>query len=280
MNLFIIAKPTPNDPEYFNRWKEVCNVLTEDDPYDPAKVDAILTDYNTILDDTSLRPFTQLRYILTPTTGLTHLDFDHSKYKIISLRHCKQDMKAIKSVSEYVMQWILNISRMHNYRMNKIGNVINGKTLGIIGMGRIGTHVSKLANAFGMSSMGYDVHSDRNHLDNIFKESDFISIHITEEGNKGFIDSTLLESMKPGSWLINTARASIIDELKLQQLIREKRVAGAVLDVTDDPGLWTDLPVYLTFHTAGFTLEDRIRTDELILNKFKAEIQSLEAESK
>ena len=122
--------------------------------------------------------------------------------------------------------------------------VLNGKTLGIIGLGRVGGHLAKIARAFGMRVIAWsprltaaaasEAGAEFHPLDELLKLSDVVSIHasLTPE-SRGLIDSRRLGLMKPAAYLINTARGPIVDENALIEALEKKRIAGAGLDVFD-----------------------------------------------
>jgi D-3-phosphoglycerate dehydrogenase len=149
---------------------------------------------------------------------------------------------------------------------------LEGKTLGLIGLGAIGRRVAALAAAFGMrllaSTWGPDDGRARalgaTHvpIESLLRESDFISLHLrlTDE-TRGFLSRERLALMKPTAFLVNTARAALVDRNALIDALREHRLAGAGLDVfheepiaATDP-LLTRPNVVLTPHNAGMTRE-------------------------
>ena len=149
---------------------------------------------------------------------------------------------------------------------------LEGKTLGVIGLGAIGSRVATLASAFGMtvlaSTLGEDGGRSRlvgaRHvpLETLLRESDFVSLHLRlSEETARHLDRDRLALMKPSAFLINTARAGLVDRDALLDALRHEQIAGAGLDVfheepirADDPLL--QLPnVVLTPHNAGSTAE-------------------------
>jgi phosphoglycerate dehydrogenase-like enzyme len=123
-----------------------------------------------------------------------------------------------------------------------IGGSLAGRTLGILGYGRLGHPVARLAEAFGMkvvawdrtgSSPGSDPFGvERLPLDDLLATSDVVSIHLRlSDESRGLLNGEKLSKMKPGAILINTSRGAIIDEQALIEALREKRLAGAGLDV-------------------------------------------------
>jgi D-3-phosphoglycerate dehydrogenase len=149
---------------------------------------------------------------------------------------------------------------------------LEGKTLGIVGLGAIGTRVAALAKPFGMrllaSTLGDDAgrsaHAGAEHvpLGKLLCESDVVTLHLRlTERTTGYLDRTRLGLMKPRAFLINTARAALVDREALVDALRESRIAGAALDVfheepipAGDP-LLTLPNVVLTPHNAGMTPE-------------------------
>ncbi len=135
-----------------------------------------------------------------------------------------------------------------------LGVELMGKTLGIIGMGRIGSTVASRARAFGMNVVAFDPYFtseaardlgiERVTLDELFSLSHFITLHtpLTEE-TRGIINRGAIEKMMPGVRLINCARGGLIDEQALIDAIREGKVAGAALDVFEQEPTAADNPI-------------------------------------
>jgi D-3-phosphoglycerate dehydrogenase / 2-oxoglutarate reductase len=128
-------------------------------------------------------------------------------------------------------------------RKKYMGNQLNGKVLGIIGLGRIGMAVAGMAKSFNMKILGYDplaapADAEKlgievvNDLNGIFKESDYITVHVPKnEQTLNMINTEQIKLMKPSVRLVNCARGGIINEDALYTALAEKRIAGAALDV-------------------------------------------------
>ena len=125
-----------------------------------------------------------------------------------------------------------------------LGRELNGKTLGIVGLGHVGSHVAKLANAFGMRVLSWSRRPDDGRaaaagalacdLDELLRAADIVSIHATLAADtRGLIDERRLALMKPTAILINTARGPIVVEAALVAALANRRIAGAGLDVFD-----------------------------------------------
>ncbi len=123
-----------------------------------------------------------------------------------------------------------------------LGYVLRGKTLGILGLGKIGTEVAAIARAFGMNviAWGPTLTAERAHrsqatfvtLDDLLQQADVVSVHLKlSEQSKNLLNEERLRKMKPSAYLVNTARGAIIDEAALVKLLQEKAIAGAALDV-------------------------------------------------
>jgi phosphoglycerate dehydrogenase-like enzyme len=122
-----------------------------------------------------------------------------------------------------------------------MGTSLAGRTLGILGYGRHGKPVARLARAFAMNVIAWDRGaSDSRHdcdvvrmpLDELLATSDIVSIHLRlSDESRGLMNRDRIGQMKPGSFLINTSRGAIVDEDALADALREKRIAGAGLDV-------------------------------------------------
>ncbi len=132
--------------------------------------------------------------------------------------------------------------------------VLHDKTLGIVGMGRIGRYVAKIAAAFEMKVLAWGrrltpeeavlVGAERRELDDLLSSSDIVSIHATlSDETRGLIDARRLGLMKPTGYLINTARGPIIDEAALCAALLSGQIAGAGLDVFDEEPLPSGHPL-------------------------------------
>jgi phosphoglycerate dehydrogenase-like enzyme len=151
------------------------------------------------------------------------------------------------------------------------GTDVFGKTLGILGCGRIGQAVARRATGFSMRLLAYDIRHDSTpgdlpiqyvSLTELLAESDFLTLHaaLTRE-NRGLIGEEQLRSMKPTAYLINTARGALINETALTRALREGWIAGAALDAFTVEPLLADHPLrsapnlLLTPHLASFARE-------------------------
>lgn len=155
-----------------------------------------------------------------------------------------------------------------------LGPSLSGKTLGIIGMGRIGQHLAKIANhGFGMKilytdpvkcSIDEQFGGEFCNLEYVLNNSDFVSLNcLLTEQTKHLISAREFKMMKPSAYLINTSRGAVVNESALIDALKNKTIAGAGLDVFEDentvnPEFYKLKNVVLTPHIASATTEARI----------------------
>jgi phosphoglycerate dehydrogenase-like enzyme len=157
----------------------------------------------------------------------------------------------------------------------RIGYGAKGKTLGIIGLGRLGTMVTGYGKAFGMEVLGWSRSFDPEKAaalgiksvtkDELFAQSDIITIHVSlSDSSRGLVGAPELARMKPTSYLVNTSRAPIVDEGALLAALKGRKIAGAAIDVFDDEPVTKGHPffaldnVIVTPHL-GYAIEENFR---------------------
>ena len=184
------------------------------------------------------------------------------------------------AVAEHAMALMLSVARkmpridrdMRNgeWPRDMLGQ-LNGKTLAVLGTGAIGTHVAKLARAFGMTVLEWSARrGSAAERDDILRHSDFVSLHVRlTPQTRGFIGAREFALMKPEAILINTGRGALVDRDALHDALAKQRIAGAGLDVFHDEPLKAGDPILgfantvLSPHNAGQTPE--VRRDGLLL---------------
>jgi glyoxylate reductase len=157
-----------------------------------------------------------------------------------------------------------------------LGQGVHGKTLGIVGMGRIGKAVARRAEGFGMEVL-WRTSSDGTPLDELLQKSDFVSLHapLTQE-TRGLIDDEQLQMMKPTAILINTSRGGLIDSGALTRALQRGWIAGAALDVADPEPIPKGHPLLdapnltLTPHIASASIDARTAMADLAVDNLMA----------
>jgi len=195
----------------------------------------------------------KLKAIARAGVGLDNIDLPAAKEKGVEVFNSPE--APCNAVAELVLGMMLNMARMINeadagmkqgkWEKNRLtGFEIQGKTLGIIGFGRIGYMLGKKAKCLGMRVLAFDVMMDKlQHfvdeinaesvsLDKLYAESDFITVHVPLlPQTKGMISTEQFNKMKNGVHVINAARGGIIDETALKAALDSGKVRGASLDV-------------------------------------------------
>lgn len=243
-------------------------------------------------DEEVFNKLPDLRLISRCGVGLDNIDLESAKKHGVEIRNTPD--APTEAVSELALLLILSVLRKTNFMDRKIregiwkkemGNLLYGKTVGIIGLGRIGRRLVELLRPFNIKIIGNDVKpditwADKNNikisdLDELLQESDIVTLHIPYSGdNRHFINSEKLNKMKNYSILINTSRGGLIDENALYTAITSGHLKGAALDVMEkEPynGPLANLgEVVLTPHVGSYAIESRIRMEtEAVENLLK-----------
>jgi D-3-phosphoglycerate dehydrogenase / 2-oxoglutarate reductase len=198
------------------------------------------------LDRELLSRARRLKAIGSATTGLDHIDLEYARsrgIKIFSLHGthtvptAEHTFALMLSLMRKIPWSYESLKAGHWKRYRFIGNQLSGKTLGIIGLGRIGSMVCGYAKAFGMNVIYYDPYVDsklarRVGLKKLLGSSDVITVHAAlGRSSRNELDRKKLSLVKRGAYLINTARADIIDYAALLEALEDGRIKGAALDV-------------------------------------------------
>jgi phosphoglycerate dehydrogenase-like enzyme len=189
------------------------------------------------------------------TTGADHIARDSAQAKGIAIHTLREDADLLANLTPAAeLSWALLMAVARSLpaavahtraglwrREDFPGTMVQGRTLGLVGVGRIGGWMARYAQAFGMSVLGYDPYQDTLSdgvkpatMEDLFGASDFVSVHVhLSDETRGLVNRALLESAKPGQILINTSRGAIVDEAALLDGLKSGRLGGAGLDVLD-----------------------------------------------
>jgi len=242
-----------------------------------------------------------VKLICEAGTGYNNIDLDAARRKGIAV--CNVPGYSTEAVAQLVITFMLNLSSSMIHQQEMLRNKdftnftshlqvphleIQNKTLGILGAGAIGNQVIKIALALGMEVLTNtrtarvyeNPHIRSVSLDDLLKQSDFISIHVplTSE-TKHMINKKRLSLMKPSAFLINTSRGSVIKEDDLIKALQDNVIAGAALDVLEQEPPELDNPllymnnVILTPHIGWKCLESRQRLIKLLSTNIASFIQ-------
>ena len=230
----------------------------------------------------------RLRLITIIGMSLPNLDMDAATEHGIIVAHANFQNPAYANVANATPEfaWGLMLATVRNIArenqsmrnggwQNTVGVNLAGRTLGILGLGRVGKRMAEYAKAFGMDVIAWSQNLTEEkavsagarlvELDALFREADILSIHVQlSERTRGLVTERELALMKPNAYLINTARGPIVDETALIRALSDGGLAGAGLDVFDVEPLPSDHPfqtmknVTLTPHL-GFATEETFR---------------------
>ena len=212
------------------------------------------------LDASVIEEASSLKFIDVAFTGVDHIPVKEAKAKSIAISNASG--YATQAVAElcisFMIQLLRNVGKTEERcreggtKDGLIGNLLCGKTVGIVGTGAIGKRTAALCKAFGCRVIGFNrskitdpVIDEQVSLEELLKQSDIVSLHcpLTED-TKGMIGEEQLKMMKKTALLINTARGAVVDSKALAKALEEGQIAGAASDVFEmEPPLPTDHPL-------------------------------------
>jgi glycerate dehydrogenase len=258
------------------------------------------------LRESDLRKLPRLKFVAVAATGMDNVDLDYCRANGVAVANVRD--YSIHSLPEHVLMMMLALRRSFvNYREDLQQGAwqksthfcildhpiqdLNGSTLGIIGYGTLGRAVEKLARAFGMKILiaerkgAATTRDGRTPFSEVLRASDVVTLHTPlNSETRNLMGAEELAMMSRGALLINCARGGVVDEAALAEALREKRIAGAGVDVLtrepprshgdSNPLLDADLPnLILTPHVAWASREAmQTLADQLISNIEKAVI--------
>ena len=242
--------------------------------------DVIIVRSRTKVDRGIIEKGRRLKVVARPGTGLDTIDLTAAASNGVKVVNTPEAL--VEAVSEHVVLLMLALSRKLTVAESSLrrgdwskeslqGIELKGRTLGIVGLGRIGRRVGEIARVMGMRINAYDVvpippetteklGAKLVDLDALFSLSDFVTLHVPlNSQTRHMVDAKRLGLMRIGSFLINTSRGGVVDESALTNALKAGRLGGAALDVFEkEPPtgeILTAPNVIVTPHIAGQTLE-------------------------
>ncbi|WP_297995139.1 D-2-hydroxyacid dehydrogenase [uncultured Clostridium sp.] len=264
--------------------------------YDKGELGVVLKDFDVLVIRSATKVTAdildkleggKLKLIIRAGVGIDNIDVDYAKEKGVAVKNTPN--ASSNSVAELAIGHMFALARfiaISNYTMREgqwnkkkyEGTELSGKTLGIIGMGRIGKSLAKKAEALGMNVIYNDMFGKQDglsygffELDELLKTSDFISLHVPYDKEKGcLVGKPQFDIMKDGVYLINCARGKVVDELALLEALDNGKVAGAGIDVfaeepTKNEILVNHPRVSVTPHIGAATKEAQNRIGEEVV---------------
>jgi glycerate dehydrogenase len=267
-----------------------------------ADADIVLTN-KAILSEAAIKVASKLTYIGVMATGYNVVDLNAAKTQNITVTNVPAYSTA--SVAQLTMNLMLELSAHFSFYAQSVQQgdwercadfsyqlkpiiELQGKTLGIIGLGQIGKKVAEIALAFGMKIIASHKHPERDRMDGVdfvdektcFQTADFISLHCPlNDQNKNFVNTALIRGMKPSAFLINTSRGGLIHENDLADALNSGQIAGAGLDVlsVEPPGSENPLlkakNCIVTPHIGWASIESRKQLMATLVNNIKGYLE-------
>ena len=269
-----------------------------------ADVDGLIVRLGHRVDEELLSAAHRLRFVATATTGLNHIDLEAATrhgVTVLSLKGETAFLDTVTATAEHT--WGLLLALVRNLpgalahviegqwdRNRFMGRQLNDLTLGIIGYGRLGRMVAGYGRAFRMRVIATDPHPinwDEGvtflPLSELLTEADIVSLHVAHDATtQGLLDRETISGIKPGAYLINTARGELLDEAALLAALESGRLAGAALDVLSNEVVTENtLPeehplltyarthnnLLITPHIGGVTYDSMEKTEIFIAQK-------------
>jgi glycerate dehydrogenase len=252
-----------------------------------------------VLDAHAIAELPQLQYVGVSATGYNVVDLDAARARGIVVTNVPT--YSTDSVAQMTFAHLLNLTQQVGYHAQTVREgrwsaaedfcfwdtpqvELAGLKLGVVGFGRIGRAVARLADAFGMQVLATNrspveapAYVTMVELETLFRECDVVSLHCPlAEATRGMVDAPRLATMKRGALLINTSRGPLVDERALADALESGQLGGAGLDVldvepppTDDP-LLTAPNCFITPHIAWATRASRSRLMQVVTQNVAA----------
>jgi D-3-phosphoglycerate dehydrogenase / 2-oxoglutarate reductase len=259
------------------------------------KVKILVVRLNYKIEKKFLKNFKNLKYVISNTTGLDHIDqkFCESKnIKILSLNDVKEKIKNIYSTADLTLGLLIGLVRKINLsnkyivkhkkfeRYKFISHDLNNLTVGIIGFGRLGRIINKYTKILKMKTISYDIKDNNKNIKNFLSKSDIVVITASSYDGRKILTKKHLQALKKNSYIVNTSRFFSVDENEIIKKLKTGSLLGYAADSIDgeyDKNLYrknrflklsNKYNIILTPHLGGFTYESLNKTEEIMANFF------------
>lgn len=291
-----------------------------DGPMTRGELSAAIGDYDIVivrlghrLDAGILAGAGRLCTIVTATTGLNHIDVAEAEKRgiaVLCLRGEREFLDNVFATAEHTWALLLSLLRHVPEASRDVeaggwnrdrfkGRELNGRVLGVLGCGRLGTKVAGYGAAFGMEVLVSDIRSidlsafggrvRQVPADELYARADIVSIHVScDESTHHLVGEKAFAAMKPGAVVVNTARGEVLDEAALLLALKSGKLSGAALDVlsgenSGDPRWMETDPVIaharenanllITPHIGGATYDSMKKTEIFMAEKLRRFVQ-------
>ena len=266
----VVDRQNPLVVEAFSEFGEVQPLLARAITTDAVKEAEMVIVRSETRVDAELLDGSKVRFVGTATIGTDHVDLGYLKSRNIGFASAPGSNA--NSVAEYIIAALLTLS-------GKKQMALAGKTLGVVGVGNVGSRVVHYGRSLGMNVMQNDPPRERASGDSQFRplpelmDADFITLHVPLERSGSdptfhLFDSAVIGRMKRGSVLLNTSRGAVVDGGALNRALAEGRLGGAVLDVWEgEPSIDFDLVKrtdIATPHIAGYSYDGKLNAVRML----------------
>lgn len=306
----LVAEPERFDSEALARLSTACDVVLEQATTETlaaafSAFDAVWIRLGFRVDRAMLGDRPRCRVLACPATGLDHVDLAacaERGIRVVSLKGEAEFLQRVCATAELSVGLMLALLRnlpraaeaVRGGEWNRDafrGRELHEKTVGLVGVGRLGRLVAKMLSGFDVDVLGYDIRADfpvervrrSATLDELLEASDIVSLHVTyDETTRHLVGAREIARMKRGSFLINTSRGGVVDERALLEALESGHLAGAALDVIEGephpPLAQSPLLAYarahdnlvIVPHIGGNTWESTRKTELFIADKVLA----------
>ena len=234
--------------------------LKESELDEIKEVEALSVFIYSKIDKEVFEKLPSLRIVTTRSTGFDHIDLEEAKRRGVAV--CNVPDYGMETVAEYTLMLILALLRKLRTTIERTcrgvftreglrGRELEGKTVGVIGTGRIGSRLIKLLSGFDVKVLAYDVKPkeelvekyavEYTSLEELLKNSDIVTLHVPYlPSTHHLINRENIKLMKRGSYLINTSRGSVVETEAIVEALREGILEGVALDTFEGEEVWTE----------------------------------------
>jgi D-3-phosphoglycerate dehydrogenase len=259
------------------------------------QVKVLVVRLNYKIDKKFLKNFKNLKFIISNTTGLDHIDkkfCDSNNIKILSLNDVKEKIKNIYSTADLTIGLLISLVRKINFsnkyvvkykkfeRYKFISQDLSSLTVGVIGYGRLGKRVSKYTKTLGMKTINYDIKKKNLSIKKLISKSDVIIITASSYDGRKVLTREHIQKLKKNSFIINTSRFFSVDEDEVIKKLKSGVLLGYATDSIDgeyDDNIYRKnrfiklsekFNIIITPHLGGFTYNSLNKTEDIMANFF------------
>ncbi len=269
------------DTDFFSEKLSIGNI----EKVKSCQIISVFTDSQ--IDKNIFQQLPDLKMIATRSTGFDHIDLDEAKKNNVLVSNVPNYGE--NTVAEHTFALILDLSRKIHNSIESVkkegfsvrgltGFDLRGKTLGIVGTGRIGSHVARIAQGFEMNVLAFDVNEDKKlakklgfkyvTFEELLKNSDIITLHTPyNEHTHHLINSSNINLIKKGAYLINTSRGGVVETNALVNALNSGILAGAGLDVLEEENAIKEESQFLSKEFSGKHNLKTVLQDHILMER-------------